>query len=127
MRSRRTAPDPTMPPVFVDPRADEWEQRELDKIRKWYGEQEETITKWENENKNKAELKLKKIKAELEEKIARAVENFEENVKWIENTSRKAMIQVEKEKKKEEQKVKEEANQLRFTGIFPEQTTCSLM
>ncbi|VFQ66654.1 unnamed protein product [Cuscuta campestris] len=115
-----------MPPVFQDPRADEWEQRQLDKIKQRYEKQEEIVATWENEHKRKAELKYEKIEAELKEKMARALRRYEEEIEGIEGISREARAQLESEKKREEHKVKEEANQIRFTGTFPEQS-CSLM
>ncbi|VFQ64509.1 unnamed protein product [Cuscuta campestris] len=115
-----------MPPVFQDPRADEWEQRQLDKIKQRYEKQEEIVATWENEHKHKAELKYEKIEAELKEKMARALRRYEEEIEGIEGISREARAQLESEKKREEHKVKEEANQIRFTGTFPEQS-CSLM
>ncbi|XP_031101367.1 remorin 4.1-like [Ipomoea triloba] len=120
--SRRTAPDPTMPPVLVDPRADAWEHQELEKVKLRFEKLNNIIAEWEADKKNKAKQQYERIEAELEEKRARALQHYKEEIARIESISGEAKAQEEDNMKREEQKVKEKANQLRYTGRLPEQT-----
>ncbi|XP_031091097.1 uncharacterized protein LOC115996095 isoform X1 [Ipomoea triloba] len=116
-------PSPTKV-VKGGPRADVWEQEELDKIRKRYEKLNSTIDEWETKKTKKAKRHLEETEADLDTRRAKALAHYRNEVERIVNISEGAKRQAEQNQQNEELKVKEKASKYRYTGNAPSTCWC---
>ncbi|XP_022923783.1 uncharacterized protein LOC111431392 [Cucurbita moschata] len=115
---------PLSPPrrSLVETRADVWERHNMEKIRKRYEKIKLSIHAWENKKKMHAKLHKEKKMAELENKKALFLQNYQDNIVRIDQITEGARAQLEQKRIREEKKARETANRIRSTGRLP--VTC---
>ncbi|KAK6242670.1 hypothetical protein QUC31_013619 [Theobroma cacao] len=136
-----TAARPEQPPTFTpaapvievkkqsaampETKAEEWEKAEMAKIKERYVKLNSTILAWEEKKKKKATNKLNKAKqSELEEKRARALTKFRNEMEYIKQVAEGARVQAEARQRSDVLKAKEKANIIRTTGKVPRTCFC---
>ncbi|CAJ1931953.1 unnamed protein product [Sphenostylis stenocarpa] len=100
-------------------KADEWEGTKLQEIRQRYDKLREMIDSWENKKKMKARRKLDKEQRGVQQRMMRALDDFEYKNRCIDQIADGARTKAEESRRNEEQKAKEKANVIRSTGKTP--------
>ncbi|XP_043703923.1 remorin 4.1-like [Telopea speciosissima] len=117
---RKGSPTRTGPPS----KADAWMEAEMAKIQTRYEKMNSTILSWEDEKKKKASRQLTMKETKLEQRRARALQQFRNEMTRIDQIVGGARAQVEEKRRNDEFKAKEKANKIRATGKVPATCFC---
>ncbi|CAH9131601.1 unnamed protein product [Cuscuta epithymum] len=123
---------PTIPKVpIIQPnvvlgsnKADIWEQKEMEKINRWFEGQTTAIEKWKRTKEEKENKKLKETEAKLEAQNKKAKEKHRSEIQKIEKKSKYTTNLAKKQKEKEEHNVRVKAKKYRETGRAPSMFWC---
>ncbi|CAK8536622.1 unnamed protein product [Lathyrus sativus] len=99
--------------------ADVWERTELNKIRQRYEKQKEMIDSWQDKKRMKAKRKLIKHESELERRRFKALEKFQNKMKYVNQVADGARAKADENRKNEELQAKGKAGAIRTTGKLP--------
>ncbi|XP_042517429.1 remorin 1.4-like [Macadamia integrifolia] len=105
-------------------KADAWMEAKMAKIQKSYDKMNSTILSWEDEKKKKAKHQLNMKESKLEQRRARALQQFRIEMTRIDQVVGGARTQVEERKRMDELKAKEKADKIRATGKVPATCFC---
>ncbi|KAJ4975037.1 hypothetical protein NE237_008211 [Protea cynaroides] len=105
-------------------KADAWMEAEMEKIKTRSEKLNSTILSWEEEKKKKARRQLNRKESEVEQRRARALEQFRNEMTRIDQIVRGAKAQVEERQLNEELKAKEKVDKIRATGKVPSTGFC---
>ncbi|XP_041012422.1 remorin isoform X1 [Juglans microcarpa x Juglans regia] len=116
----------SMGSVIEETKADAWEKAELAKIKHRYEKQKSTITSWEEKKKAKARRKLDRteMQSELEGRRKHALEEFRDDIEFIDQIAGGARVKAEEKRNKKEIKAREKAKKIRTTGKEPKTCCC---
>ncbi|KAF0910855.1 hypothetical protein E2562_004819 [Oryza meyeriana var. granulata] len=108
----------------AETKTDEWEKAKLASIREEYQKMIETIAEWENEKKVKAKRQKEQKEKELDQKRAKALEAYKQEIARINKIAGGARSMAEERKYNDEKKIKEKANKRRSTEKAPRTCAC---
>ncbi|KAG6651138.1 hypothetical protein CIPAW_06G090600 [Carya illinoinensis] len=114
----------TMGSLRDETKADDWEKAEFDKIKNRYEKLESTIASWEKKKKAKARSRLERTESEVARKRERALKEYGNNIKYIDQSAGAAKVKAEERQRNAELKAKEKANRIRTTGKDPNTGLC---
>ncbi|CAM0958442.1 unnamed protein product [Alopecurus aequalis] len=102
-----------------------WEMEKLAKIKKQYNETMQTVAEWEDEKKAKARRqKESREQGGSESKRAKALEEYNEEMKRINKVAAASRLTAEEKKRSAEGKVRQKAAKIRSTGKLPRSCGC---
>ncbi|KAG2707030.1 hypothetical protein I3843_05G117200 [Carya illinoinensis] len=114
----------SMGSVIEETKADAWEKAESARIKDRFEKQKSTITSWEEKKKAKARRKLDRTESELERRRLHALDEFRDDIEFIDQIAGGARVKAEEKRNKKENKAREKAKKIRTTGKEPKTCCC---
>ncbi|KAJ0982039.1 hypothetical protein J5N97_010294 [Dioscorea zingiberensis] len=105
-------------------KASAWEKAEMEKIRQRYEKMNATILEWENEKKVKAKHKFDRKESTLEQRRAKALQEYRNEISRIDQIASGARGSAEERRKNDEAKTIEKAAVIQSTGRIPHSCSC---
>uniref|UniRef100_A0A0D3FFC0 Remorin C-terminal domain-containing protein n=2 Tax=Oryza TaxID=4527 RepID=A0A0D3FFC0_9ORYZ len=108
----------------ADTKTNEWEKAKLASITEEYKNMMDTIAEWENEKKVKAKRQKEQKEKVLDQKRAKALEEYSQEITRINKIAGGARTMAEERKYNDEKKIKEKANKRRSSEKAPHACAC---
>lgn len=108
----------------ADTKTNEWEKAKLASITEEYKNMMDTIAEWENEKKVKAKRQKEQKEKVLDQKRAKALEEYSQEITRINKIAGGARTMAEERKYNDEKRIKEKANKRRLSEKAPRACAC---
>ncbi|XP_073107991.1 uncharacterized protein [Elaeis guineensis] len=108
----------------LDTEADAWEKAEMAKMKTRYEKMKAQIFGWETEKKTKAKRRLEQKERETEQKRAKALQEYHNEISRIDKISAEEKALVDERERNEGHKIREMAKQMRTTGRISHACLC---